>query len=243
MNYKSNFCVLLFAVFALQAFAEDSGFLQTDYELLKPAGAGFSANALVYLAPGATESVGKYDSVIVDYPELFISPDSKYKGMKSDTVSSLSAELRAAVVQGVASQYEVVENPGKNVLYMRFAVTHLYIEKPKRGLMSFTPVGAVASAAKSARSEFIGKNTLVEMKLEAEMLDSTSGEVLFAVVLSTGQRKDKARDLDADPATWDELFAATQGLGARLGCRLNNAHLPEDGRADCLAISLDAGGH
>ena len=63
-----------------------------------------------------------------------------------------------------------------------------------------------------------------------------------AVVLSSGQRKDKVRDLDVDPATWDELFAATRGLGARLGCRLNNAHLPEDDRADCLAIPLSAAG-
>ena len=80
------------------------------------------------------------------------------------------------------------------------------------------------------------------MKLEAEVLDSMSGEVIFAVVLSSGQRKDKARDLDANPATWDELFTATRGLGARLGCRLNNAHLAEAERADCVAIPLTAAG-
>ena len=115
MSYKSIFSVFMLGTFALQAFAEDSGFLQTDYVMLQPAGAGFSANALIYLADGATESVGKYDSVIIDHPELFISPASKYKGMKSDTVSSLSAELRAAVVQGMASQYGVVEYPGNSV--------------------------------------------------------------------------------------------------------------------------------
>ena len=47
-----------------------------------------------------------------DQPELFISADSKYKGMKPDTMTMLAENLRAAITLGVQDRYGVVESPG-----------------------------------------------------------------------------------------------------------------------------------
>jgi len=175
-----------------------------------------------------------------DQPELFISADSKYKCMKPDTMTMLAENLRAAITLGVQDRYGVVESPGDSTLYMRLAASNLYVQKAKRGLLSFTLVGAVAKAVHDAASEFLGKNTLVEMTLEAEIQDSTTGKTLVAMVIRRGQRKDKAQLLEQEPVTWEELRVITVALGARLGCRLDNARLPENQRKNCLDISLQA---
>jgi len=222
------------ALFAQTTIAEDSGFL-SDYSVLQSSGE--HGNAMIFMAEGAVEALTRYDSVMIDQPELFISADSKYKGMKPDTMVTLAEALRAAITEGVQDRFGVVESPGDNVLYMRIAATNLYIKKAKRGLLSFTPVGLVANAVKQAGSEFLDKNTLVELTLEAEIQDST-GNTLAAIVIQRGQRKDKAQKLKEAPATWEELRFVVVALGARLGCRLDNARMPQDQRSNCLDILL-----
>lgn len=235
MKLRLIFLSTAAALFAHTAVAQDSGFL-SDYSQLQFSGE--HGNAMVFVADGAMEMLAQYDSIMIDQPELFISADSKYKGMKPDTMTMLAENLRAAITLGVQDRYGVVESPGDSTLYMRMAASNLYVQKAKRGLLSFTPVGAVAKAVHDAASEFLDKNTLVEMTLEAEILDSTTGKVLVAMVIQRGQRKDKAKHLKQEPATWEELRAITVALGARLGCRLDNARLPEDQRLNCLEISL-----
>ena len=237
MKLRAIFLSTVAALFAHTAVAEGSGFL-SDYSVLEFSGE--HGNALVFAADGAVESLTQYDSVMIDQPELFISADSKYKGMKPDTMTTLAEALRAAITEGVQDRYSVVGNPGDNVLYMRMAATNLYVKKAKRGLFSYTPVGAVASAVKQAGSEFLDKNTLVELTLEAEVQDSTTGKTLVALVIQRGQRKDRAQKLKEDPATWEELRSITVALGARLGCRLDNGRLPEDQRSNCLDILLES---
>jgi len=236
MKLRLVFLFIITTLFAHTATAQDSGFL-SDYDQLH-----FSSehgNAMVFAADGAIEMMAQYDSIMIDQPELFISADSKYKGMKPDTMTTLAENLRAAITEGVQGRYDVVENPGKSTLYMRMAATELYVQKAKRGLLSYTPVGAAATAVKNVASDFLDKNTLVEMTLEAEVLDSTTGKTLVAMVIQRGQRKDKAQHLKQDPATWEELRVITVALGARIGCRLDNARLPENQRMNCLDISLE----
>jgi hypothetical protein len=236
MKLRNIFLLTVAALFAHSAVAEDSGFL-SDYNTLEFSGE--HGNALVFVAEGAVESLTQYDSVMIDQPELFISADSKYKGMKPDTMTTLAEALRAAITEGVVDHYGVAENAGDNVLYMRVAATNLYVKKAKRGLLSYTPVGAVATAVKQAGSEFLDKNTLVELTLEAEVVDSITGKTLVAMVIQRGQRKDKAQKQQEDPATWEELRSITVALGARLGCRLDNARLPEGQQSNCLEILLN----
>jgi hypothetical protein len=222
-------------LFAHTANAQDSGFL-SDYSQLEFSGQ--HGNAMVFVADGAIEMLAQYDSIMIDQPELFISADSKYKGMKPDTMTNLAENLRAAVTEGMQGRYGVVESPGSSTLYMRMAATNLYVKKAKRGLLSYTPAGAVLKVVKDAASEFLTKNTLVEMTLEAEIVDSTTGKILVAMIIQRGQRKDKAQHLKQAPATWEELRVITVALGARFGCRLDNARLLENQRSNCMDIPL-----
>jgi hypothetical protein len=138
----------------------------------------------------------------------------------------------------INEKYAVVEERGEGVLFFRWAVTNMYLQKPKRNLLSFTPVGAVAHAAKSGLSDFVDKNTLVDLRLEGEMLDSVTGELFIAITIERGQRKDKAAKISEDPASWDELFTIGTALGQRFACRLNNARVNVSYRKDCTLIKM-----
>ena len=217
------------------ATAEESGFLE-DYSILGPHGVW--GNAKQYVAEGTMERMADYSKVMIDQPWIFIDPESKSKGMKPETMTVIAEMLRSAVSDAVNEQYEVVEEKGEGVLYFRWAITNMYLQKPRRNVLTFTPVGAVAYAAKSGLSDFVDKNTLVDLRLEGELLDSVTGEVFVALTLDRGQRKDKPAKIKEDPATWEELFAVGTALGQRFGCRLNNSRTVESERVDCLQIKL-----
>lgn len=217
------------------ATAEESGFLE-DYSILGAVGEWGAAR--MYVSETTLESMAHYSKIMIDQPWIFIDPDSKSKGMKPDTMTAIAETLRSAVSEAINEQYETVEEKGEGVLYFRWAVTNMYLQKPKRNILTFTPVGALAYAAKSGLSDFVDKNTLVDLRLEGELLDSVTGELFVALTLERGQRKDKAAKISEDPATWEELFAIGTALGQRLGCRLNNARTDESERQDCTLIKM-----
>lgn len=215
--------------------AEESGFLE-DYSILGAAGEYGAAK--MYVSDTTIERMADYNKIMIDQPMIFLDPDSKSKGMKPETMVTIAETLRSAVSGAINEQYETVEEKGEGVLYFRWAITNMYLQKPKRNILSFTPVGAVAYAAKSGLSDFVDKNTLVDLRLEGELLDSVTGELFVALTLERGQRKDKPTKTDQDPATWEELFAIGTALGQRFGCRLSNARVDESERVDCLQIAL-----
>lgn len=225
--------LLLFA--DLWAAEENSGFL-SDYSVLVRT--SDDGNVLLFLKDGAVERFAEYDSMIVDEPELFIDPESKYKGMKASTMTELAKGIRASITEGLGETFGITETPGPKVLYLRVAASRLFVMKEKRKLLGYTPIGAVAGGIKGAVSDFVDKNTLVEMTLEVELQDSESGEVLGAAIMSRGQRKDRELDLEEEPADWERLDFAFHALGQRLGCRLNNTRVAEAERSDCLQIPL-----
>jgi len=229
---KMLFSLILLPVIAA---ADDNGFLE-DYSILESTGEYGAAQ--MYVADNAIESMANYSKVMIDQPYIYIDPDSKSKGMKPDTMTTIAETLRSAVSDAVSKQYKVVDQKGEGVLYFRWAVTNMYLQKPKRSLLAYTPVGAVANAAKDGLTDFVGKNTLVDLRLEGELRDSVTGELFVAMTIERGQRKDKSAKVSEDPATWDELFAIGTALGERFGCRLNNTQVDASKRQDCAKIAL-----
>lgn len=207
--------------------AENVNFL-TDYSKLTAGGdTGFTK---AYLAPGAQDAIARFGTVMVDSPEFFIDPASKYKGIKSSDAGVVGAELRAALIAGIGTSTTVVADPGEGTALISWAVTNIRLNKKKRGLLGYTPVGAVAYGAKKAMSDIVDKTQAFDVVFELEGTDSNTGEVLFAMVF----------DLDAEgvEAEWGNAITLSNALGQRIGCRLNNTGLSVEKRADCLAIPV-----
>jgi len=219
---------LTIAVFgsALAQDLQSSGFL-SDYSQLKKTSDKFMGHS--YLVQGAEDTMANYTAVIIDQPEIFIAPNSKYKGMKPDDMKALADAFRTSMSQALAQDFTIVEQAGPNVLYVRFALTNLQLKKKRKGLLSYTPVGLVAGAAKSALTTDITKKIdLKGLTMEMEILDSNSEQQLAAAVEVRSGSKE-------EPASWAELEALIGVYAQRMRCRLGNAYVAEENRVDCLS--------
>ena len=210
-------------------FSQDiqySDFL-TDYSRLQQSSDQYMGHS--YLVQGAEDRIADYTAVIIDQPEIFIAPNSKYKGIKPDDMKALADAFRTSMTQALAQDFMIVEQAGPNVLYVRFALTNLQLKKKRKGLLSYTPVGLVAGAAKSAlTSDITKKIDLKGLTMEMEILDSDSEQQLAAAVEVRSGSK-------SEPASWAELEALIGVYGQRMRCRLNNARMAEASRVDCLS--------
>jgi hypothetical protein len=221
-------CFLMMAAFG-SAFAQDlrsSDFL-SNYSNLEQSSDQYMD--YTYLAPGAENKMANYSAVMIDQPEIFVAADSKYKGIKPDDMKQLADAFRSAIAASLSTTYMIVDQPGPNVLYVRFAISDVHLKKHKKGLLGYTPIGLVAGAAKSAMtSDFTKKIDLKGLTLEMEILDSNSEEQLAALLETRSGKKD-------EPASWDELEAMIAVYSQRVACRLDNARRAEEDRVDCLS--------
>ncbi len=216
-------------------FPVDDRFLSVDLDQLTLVVEEEHGLHLMYRAPGAIDRLAKYNKLMIDQPEIWRDPDSDYGGMKPDDAKAIADMIRENMTERWISRgYEVVDEPGPDVLYARVALTDLYLKKEKRGILGYTPMGAVAKVGADAVRDMLSKVDIIEMALQAEMLDSQSEEVLVAIVIKRGARKDKETGQKLVRIDFDEFSAIVQEYGARVACSLDNAKKPEAQRIDCM---------
>ena len=208
----------------------DKSFLN-DYDLLKPAKLGQPGD-MAYMAPGALKRAAAYNAVMVDQPEILFSPDSPIKGMKPDDAKALSEALRDTISGNLAAGgYSVAQKPGPGVIYLRVALTDVIVEKKKRGVLAYTPTGAVLKAGSDLVKETLDKVDFIELTFQSELVDSMSNDVLGALVAQRGTRKaagQKETRLDID-----EMRQNMWVWSYRLRCQLDNSKLPADKQTNC----------
>ncbi len=237
MKYMISATLLLSALLVLAtAAAEETGFLP-DYSNLIDTDGDFINRA--YVAPGAMDRLANYDSVMVDEPEVFISEDTRYRGAKADQLKQLADTVRLTMMERLeAGGYAMADEAGPSVIYMRWAITNLFLRKKKRGILSFTPLGAVVHATRQAAVRDLWKKIdIVEIGVEIEFLDSVSGEQLAAVVVLRGARETDEQEREL--VSWEELDALMQTLGERVRCNLDNSKLEVADRQDCAQIVIE----
>ncbi|HME38648.1 MAG TPA: DUF3313 family protein [Steroidobacteraceae bacterium] len=182
---------------------------------------------LVYLLPGALDRLAKYNSIMVDEPEVLISASSDYKGAKPTDLEAIATLVRTDVGDALkAGGYGVVDAPGPAVLYIKMAVTDLSLKKKKRRLLAYTPAGFIINAGVKAFQDLMEKYDVMGAAIQGQAADSSSTEVLAEFVAlrgNNGKRMD-FKDFDAD----------IKSFASRLRCRLDNAHVPAAQQIDCL---------
>ncbi len=222
---------------AATAFGQDNDFL-TDYSLLEPNEGNFVSHR--YFAPNVVQRLTDYNAVFVDQPEIFVAADSKYKGAKGDQLKALADVARLATMERLeAGGYTIATEPGPEVLYFRWALTDLYLQKKKRGILSYTPLGFVVHAtAQAAVRDLWKKIDIAELRLEVEFSDFVTGEILGAAVTRRhGLRKAKGQK--AEIVSWQELDALFKTVGERFSCILDNAKIPESEWTPCDEIWIE----
>lgn len=177
----------LFALPASPVLAADSGFIDDAPELAadpdRP-GAGR------WIKPGFVPT--GYSKVLLDPITVFVSPDSKYKGLGADHLNAIGEGFNKAMVEALAPELTVATEPGPGVLHVRAALTDVHLEKKKRGLLGYTPVGIVVTAAADAAGARI---SLKSAMLEIEVLDAATGERL-GVLRDSAPQLEGEKDLD-----------------------------------------------
>lgn len=231
-----NIAFILLLGFTQVSLAQDTGFL-SDYSKLEADTNLGVENIQVYIHPDAFTNLSAYQAIMIDQPEISVAADSKVKSLKPDDMVQLAEAMRAVLIDKLNEDYFIVDKPGPDVLLLRVAASNLYLKKAKRGFLSYTPVGLVVHAAKSAVTDEITKKiSFVEISIEAEILDSLSGEQIVAFVTQRGQRKDKKKDQKMEPSSWDEVMGILDTLGSRVDCRLDNARVAQEEWKNCVEL-------
>jgi hypothetical protein len=199
--------ILLLSLLASAAsasdFIEDMPQLQPDAD---------RAGAMVWTKPGANRAA--YTRVMLEPVTIFISPDSKYKGLSAEELATLSQTFLDTMTKTLEPEVPVVNQAGPGVLYLRVALTNVNVAKKKRGLLGYTPIGFVATTVKDAVA---GPSiSLQDAVFEVEALDSTTGERLGVVV-------DKAPETEGDNLSWDSITKTIVFYAERYKARMHNA--------------------
>jgi hypothetical protein len=155
---------------------EPSGFLgdYSHFEKLPDRG-----NALRYQKTDL--DLAQYEAFILDTVIIDLRPDSDGQHVEASELIKLSRYLHAALQIALREAYPVVAEPGAGVARLRVAITDVEATRPAANTAGTLLVPLrVVSASKRAVSGtdlFVGS-----VAIEAELVDSLSGERLIAVV-------------------------------------------------------------
>ena len=133
--------------------------------------------AMVWQKPGFDRA--KYSKVMFEPLSIFLAPDSEYKGFTADDMTALSSGFRETVVRVLEPEIPVVSVAGSGVLHVRGALTGVKLKKEKRGLLGYTPIGIVVTAAQDAAGKRV---SLEDATLELEVYDAATGEPVGVIV-------------------------------------------------------------
>lgn len=120
---------------------------------------------------------------MIDQPEVYLAPDSPYKGIKPAKLNVIAEAFRDAVSQALSSDYTIVSEAGPDTLYLKMALTDLSVTEKHKKVLGFTPVGRMYKAGRSTvQSNYqnaVQYISLLDLKIEGELLEAMQrfGEV------------------------------------------------------------------
>ena len=151
-----------------------SGFLG-DYSQLEPR-EGFEVQE-VYINPDAAWE--SYDSVQIDSVTLWVNEETQ--SLEDEERQMLTDLLYKALTDQLTEKFHIVDRLGPNVMRVRAALTQVKgANVPLRTVSTIVPVMFVVSTAVGLSADVT--NTVGTATLEAELLDSITGERLAATV-------------------------------------------------------------
>ena len=152
-----------------------------------------------------------YDKALLTYIEIFIAPDSKYKGIDADQMKILSDSMRAVMTEALEPDTPVVSKAGPGVIILRIAITNVHLGKPERRVREYLPIGLAVSGIKKLAGK--SKNlSLKDASVEAEMFDPQTGDRL-AVRIDTKPLRNMSDE--SEEMSWETIEESLKVYGNR----------------------------
>jgi len=188
-----------------------SGFLG-DYSQLKE-GSGDGA-MLYYLDPDADFSL--YNKVILDSVSIWYAENSELEKVPAEERDNLAHYLYTAVRKQIEKKWEIVEQPAKDTLRLRLALTEaLGASKRMNNVTTYIPQARLISeGAKLTTGShlFVGEATA-----EMEITDSTTGTRLGAFV----DRREGGKHYEGAVDNWSDVREACDFWAELIGTKLS----------------------
>lgn len=186
---------------------KQKGFIEEDYfELTEDPDGNLS---LLYINEEA--DFKQYDKIWIETVTAYVYEGSSLEKAKQGDLDKLVQYFEEALERELAKDYALVDAAGDGTLKLRVALTE--ISGSKRVLNTVSTVAPPARAFSELKRFATGTHSFVgKAALEAEVLDSITGETLAAKVGSRGGGKklrsaqDKYRDVKAAMDFWAATF-------------------------------------
>jgi hypothetical protein len=202
MKFRTSAVSLALVLGMVPAFAQDqqpvnSGFL-ADYSKLQPAADREGVRSWV----SRSADYRHYSKILFHPTVVVVTPAPDYKGVQPDALKRMTDDFAAAFRSALSPAYQIVNEPGPDVLQVRLAITGVQPVAPGLNPTDLLPIKAVFNIGRAAA----GKSPQVaEMSAEMEVLDEAGKPVAAAVATRKG-----GKTLDqGESVTWKHLEAIT----------------------------------
>ena len=179
--------------------APRTGFL-SDYSRLRTV----DDSTLRYIAPGR---LGQYRTFVIDPVTIYLHGDSEGHEIPPNIRQELALYMRGTMVDALAGPYDITPYPGPGVARLRIAITDI-----KSSTQALTAM---------PQMRMIGGAGLGGVAIEAELLDSQSGEQIAALVET---RLASRLALTGGWSEWGDCKAVMDDWAKRFRKRMDEMH-------------------
>ncbi|HEY3597962.1 MAG TPA: DUF3313 family protein [Paraburkholderia sp.] len=132
-----------------------------------------------YIAPDYTAQRARLHSVYIAPIEIFLAPDSPYKGIDPAEMAQVTTTFAQLLTQDVMKDMTVVSAPQPDSLIVQIALTDVRLKKQGFRLRNLTPVGVAINGVK--RVAGISKISFTTMTVQAIGASGDNETLLFAI--------------------------------------------------------------
>jgi hypothetical protein len=134
--------------------------------------------------------------------QVFLTPNPDYKGVQPDVLKRMTDGFLDSFRRNLTPAYEIVHEPGPDVLRVKTAITGVQMVNPAMGVADVVPLKALFNLGRKATGT---APQVIEMTAEMEVFDANGQSLVQAVATRKGEKTLK----QGDQITWEEMQAIT----------------------------------
>lgn len=186
-----------------------TGFLG-DYSQLQPA----PDREGVMLYVDRSFDFRPYTKLMFDPVQVMVQPTPEQPQVPQDVLQRISGQFQESLRANLGPTYQIVNQPGPDVLRVRSAITNIQAAKPPAGAVDYLPIKALYNVGREAAG---AGPRVAEMQSEIEVLAPNGKRVIAA----TATRKGDERLPQGDTITWETLQPITDYWAKNIRTRLD----------------------